>query len=137
MLEDQGSSRWDAPPAGHGPCDTRERQAWKDSAVDDTTPGGPIGPATGAGPGSGPVAERMQALLSRAVEDQASEARQVTTVLAELRQLVAGLSEQLRGTASAARVEEVGGDVAALSTTLRTSTSGLGERLDALSRRVE
>ena len=108
-----------------------EDDRWKDGFVDDSTPG-----AMGRGP-SGPVAERMQALLSRAVEDQASEQRQVTTVLSEIRHLVAGLSEQLRGTASDARVESLSGDLAALSADLRSTTTGMGERLDVLTRRVE
>lgn len=41
-------------------------------------------PGYSAGPGN-PVAERMQALLSRAVEDQISEQRTVANALADVR----------------------------------------------------
>ncbi|MCW2681027.1 MAG: hypothetical protein JWM62_2428, partial [Frankiales bacterium] len=85
----------------------------------------------------GPMSERMQALLSRAAEEQLTEQRQVSAVLTDLRGLVAGLSEQLRGTASSARLESLGGDVSSLVTELRMSTNGLGDRFDALSRRVD
>jgi chromosome segregation ATPase len=70
-------------------------------------------------------------------EEQLTEQRQVSAVLADLRALVAGLGEQLRGTASSARLESLGGDVASLFTELRMSTAGLGERFEALSRRVD
>ena len=90
------------------------------------------GPAT-----AGPMSERMQALLSRAAEEQLVEQRQVSAVLADLRGLVTGLSEQLRGTASSARLDSLGGDVASLFTELRMSTQSLGERFDVLSRRVD
>lgn len=93
-------------------------------------------PTRPSAPG-GPMSERMQALLSRAAEEQLTEQRQVSAVLAELRGLVANLGEQLRGTASSARLESLGGDVSALSTELRASTSTLGERLDGLARRVD
>ena len=80
----------------------------------------------------GPMSERMQALLSRAAEEQLIEQRQVSAVLGELRGLITGLAEQLRGTASSARLESVGGDVTSLSAELRSSTTALGERVDAL-----
>ena len=83
------------------------------------------------------MSERMQALLSRAAEEQLTEQRQVSAVLTDLRGLVANLGEQLRGTASSARLESVGGDVGSLFTELRMSTSALGERLDVLARRVD
>jgi len=83
------------------------------------------------------MSERMQALLSRAAEEQLTEQRQVSLVLTDLRQLVTGLGEQLRGAASAARLDGLGDEVAVLLTELRTSTSGLGDRLDALDRRVD
>ncbi len=85
----------------------------------------------------GPMSERMQELLSRAAEDQLTEQRQVSAVLADLRGLVGNLGEQLRGTASSARLESLGGDVSSLFTELRMSTSALGERLDVLARRVD
>ena len=43
----------------------------------------------------------------------------------------------MRGTASSARIEGLGGDLASLATELRMSTAGLGERLDGLARRVD
>lgn len=88
-------------------------------------------------PAGGPMSERMQALLSRAAEEQLSEQRQVSISLTDLRTLVNGLSEQLRLTASSARLESLGGDVASLFTELRMSTGQLGERLDVLGRRVD
>ncbi len=101
----------------------------------DSNPSGP--PRSPAGSTGGPMAERMQALLSRAAEEQLTEQRQVSTVLNDLRQLVAGLGEQLRGTASSTRLDSLGSEVAALVTELRTSTTGLGERLDAVGRRLD
>ena len=97
-------------------------------------PGSRPGPGQ---PGGGAMSERMQALLSRAAEDQLTEQRQVSAVLADLRGLVAGLSDQLRETASSSRLESLSGDLAALTSELRMSTSGLGERLDTLGRRVD
>ena len=69
-------------------------------------------PAGGSG---GPMSERMQALLSRAAEEQLVEQRQVSAVLGELRGLITGLGEQLRSTASSARLDSLGGDVTSLS----------------------
>lgn len=43
-----------------------------------------------------PMSERMRALLSRAAEEQLSEQRQVSAVLAELRDLVADVDDRLR-----------------------------------------
>lgn len=90
-----------------------------------------------SGPGGGGMSERMQALLSRAAEEQLSEQRQVSAVLTDLRALVHGLGEQLRETASSARLQGLSGDVASLSTELRLATAGLGDRLDELGRRVD
>ena len=78
------------------------------------------GPA--GGPAGGPVSERMQALLSRAVEEQVSEQRAVSTVLVELRGQVAGLSERAQLTASNAAVERLGDVVGTVVADLRTST---------------
>lgn len=84
----------------------------------------------------GPMSERMQALLSRAAEEQLTEQRQVSAVLTDLRTLVKGIVEQVSGTASSALLEGLGGDVASLATELETSTAGLEERLDALGERL-
>ncbi len=88
-------------------------------------------------PPGGQVSDRMQALLSRAVEEQVSEQRSVSLVLAELRSQVAGLAETLRLTASDAAVERLGGVVSHVVADLRTSTSLLGQRIEALSKRLE
>ena len=90
-----------------------------------------------SGPGGGGMSERMQALLSRAAEEQLSEQRQVSAVLTDLRALVHGLGEQLRETASSARLQGLAGDLASLSTELRLATAALGNRLDELGRRVD
>jgi hypothetical protein len=79
----------------------------------------------------------MQALLSRAVEEQVSEQRAVSTILGELRQQVHGLAEALRHTAADASVERLGGLVSNVVADLRTSTSLLGQRIEALSKRID
>jgi hypothetical protein len=91
----------------------------------------------GAAPAGGPVSDRMQALLSRAVEEQVSEQRAVSTLLSEIRGQLAALSDGFRGTASDAGLERVGGAVDTVVADLRTSTSLLGQRIDALAKRVE
>ena len=48
----------------------------------------------GGAAAGGPVSDRMQALLSRAVEEQVSEQRAVSTVLGELRGQVAALAAE-------------------------------------------
>ena len=83
------------------------------------------------------MSERMQALLSRAAEDQLTEQRQVSAVLTDLRQLVTGLGERLDETASGAQLQSLGQGVSEISNELRGATSGLAHRLDALGQRVE
>jgi hypothetical protein len=58
----------------------------------------------------GPMAERMQALLARAAEEQLSEQRQVSVVLAELRDLLVSLGKQVgeRLGPVEARLDELG-----------------------------
>ncbi|MGB8649060.1 MAG: hypothetical protein WCD35_00215, partial [Mycobacteriales bacterium] len=89
-----------------------------------------------AAPG-GPVSDRMQALLSRAVEEQVSEQRAVSTVLADLRTQVAGLADSVRSAASDAAVERLEGTVSTVVSDLRTSTALLGQRIEALAQRVD
>ena len=96
---------------------------WEDGSVDDIS--------------SGPVSDRMQALLSRAVEEQVSEQRAVSTVLADLRSQVAGLDDSVRRTASEQTVERLATEVATVVADLRTTASLLGSRLDALTSRVQ
>ncbi|MCU1586747.1 MAG: hypothetical protein JWN31_240, partial [Frankiales bacterium] len=89
------------------------------------------------GQGAPPAADRVQALLSRAVEEQVSEQRAVSTILAQLQQQVHGLAEVLRHTAADTSIERLGGLVSNVVADLRTSTSLLGQRIEALSQRVE
>ncbi|MCW2777496.1 MAG: hypothetical protein JWN17_1221, partial [Frankiales bacterium] len=102
---------------------------------------GPAGPSDVPGlvaaPGSGPVSERMRALLSKAVDEQVQEQRAVSSVLQDLRGQVGALSEAVSRTASGAGVERVAADLASLAGDLRTSTASLGTRLEALGRRVD
>jgi hypothetical protein len=79
----------------------------------------------------------MQALLSRAVEEQVSEQRQTSAVLGDLRMQIAAVADQVRGLSSGDRVEQLASDLGSLTTELRRSTTGLGERLDALSRTLD
>jgi len=89
--------------------------------------------------GSGaPMSERMQSLLSRAVEDQLSEQRQIAGVLTDLR------SQLQRITADIAELREQvpgdGGSDAALSTVsadVREAVRLLGERIDGVARLVQ
>src|SRR3954468_3779442 len=85
-----------------------------------------------------PKSERMQSLLSRAVEDQLSEQRQIAGVLTELRAQLQQINSQV-----AARRRDApagGGSDAALSTVsadVREAVRLLGERLDGVARVVE
>ena len=83
--------------------------------------------------GSGtPMSERMQALLSRAVEDQLSEQRQLASAIAEFRAQVSRLAqemEELRG-APAAATASMESSIAAVSGEVREAVRLLGERLD-------
>ncbi len=124
-----------------GGCETAclTYRSEEDQRVDDY-PTGPLpGPTDvpGLAPGTGPVSERMRALLARAVDDQVAEQRAVTTMLSDLREQVSALGEALARTASGAGVERVAGDVAALAAELRTATAGLSSRLEGLGRRVD
>ncbi|HET7529664.1 MAG TPA: hypothetical protein VFJ98_01765 [Mycobacteriales bacterium] len=94
-----------------------------------------------ADPGSGtPMSERMQALLSRAVEDQLSEQRQVQGALTEVRNLVGHLStelQQLRATAGGAADEEIQRQVAGVAGDVREAIRVLSERMDGVSALVQ
>src|SRR4051812_48079432 len=80
------------------------------------------------------MSERMQSLLSRAMEDQASEQRQIQALLTELRTLLGRLPSEVavavaeRGTDQAvrARVEE-----------LASHLAQLGQHIAGLARAVE
>ncbi|HET6817448.1 MAG TPA: hypothetical protein VFH66_09530 [Mycobacteriales bacterium] len=92
-------------------------------------------------PGSGtPMSERMQALLSRAVEDQLSEQRQVAGAMTEVRNHLAHLGaelQQLRATAGGAADEEIQRQVAGVAADVREAIRVLGERIDGVSALVQ
>src|SRR4051794_24168655 len=88
-------------------------------------------------PPAGAVSERMQALLSRAVEEQVTAERSVAQALAEVRAQVTAVGEGLRGAASGVALERLRADLAALAGELRSSTAGLGDRFDVLGRRLD
>src|SRR3954471_3579696 len=94
-----------------------------------------------ADPGSGtPMSERMQALLSRAVEDQISEQRQVAGAMNEVRNCLAHLGselEQLRATAGGAADEEIQRQVAGVAADVREAIRVLGDRIDGVSGLVQ
>src|SRR3954462_14416828 len=94
-----------------------------------------------ADPGSGtPMSERMQALLSRAVEDQISEQRQVAGAMNEVRNYLAHLGselEQLRATAGGAADEEIQRQVAGVAADVREAIRVLGDRIDGVSALVQ
>ena len=91
-------------------------------------------------PGAGaPMSERMQSLLSRAVEDQLSEQRQLAAALADVRAQLSRLGGQLEGigggaSPTGAQLEQAFG---AISGELREAVRLLGERLDGVGRLVQ
>ncbi|HET7309715.1 MAG TPA: hypothetical protein VFJ17_00155 [Mycobacteriales bacterium] len=91
-------------------------------------------------PGSGtPMSERMQALLSRAVEDQLSEQRQVAGAMTEVRNHLAHLGaelQQLRATAGGAADEEIQRQVAGVAADVREAIRVLSERIDGVASMV-
>jgi hypothetical protein len=84
-----------------------------------------------------PTSDRLQALLAAAEEHTAAEQRAVSNVLGEVRNQVASLSEAVRLGATDASVERLGGVVSTVVADLRTSTSLLGQRIEALSKRID
>src|SRR3954453_17948579 len=94
-----------------------------------------------ADPGSGtPMSERMQALLSRAVEDQLSEQRQVAGAMTEVRNSLAHLGaelQQLRATAGGAADEEIQRQVAGVAADVREVIRVLGDRIDGVNALVQ
>ena len=92
-------------------------------------------------PGSGtPMSERMQALLSRAVEDQLSEQRQVAGAMTEVRNHLAHLGaelQQLRATAGGAADEEIQRQVAGVAADVREAIRALSERIDGVAGLVQ
>jgi hypothetical protein len=87
-------------------------------------------------PGSGtPMSERMQSLLSSAVEDQHSEQRSLAAALDEVRAQISALAQHV----AASREQPTQTDpaaVAALTVELRESMRRSSDRLDAVARMV-
>jgi hypothetical protein len=89
-------------------------------------------------PGSGvPMSERMQSLLSRAVEDQVSEQRQLAAVLAEVRTQLGQLTSQLGAMPSAGGSPQLDQALGAIAGNVRDAVRLLGERLDTVGRLVQ
>lgn len=88
----------------------------------------PIGGAAGQAGGSSPMAERMQQLLSRAVEDQLSEQRQLAMVLGDIRAALARIPDEIAVGAGQAAAHQAA-DLAHL-------IDGVGARLDLVSSRL-
>ena len=85
------------------------------------------------------MSERMQSLLSRAVEDQLTEQRQLAGALADVRAQLSRLSGQLEGlgggqSPSAPQLEQAMGTI---SGEVREAVRLLGERLDGVGRLVQ
>ena len=103
-----------------------------------STPGpGEIPPATGGGAAQAAgMSDRMQSLLSRAVEDQMNEQRQLQTLIGEVRQSLLQLQEEVRDTANAQTLELVRSELTGVAGEVRSSTTMFGERLEAVVRAV-
>ena len=82
----------------------------------------------------GAVSERMQALLSRAVEEQVNEQRQVQSLLSDVRSALADVQNDSRG--SPGEPVDVRADLANYATDTRSQLALLDERLEALVRTV-
>ncbi len=87
--------------------------------------------------GSGAVSERMQALLSRAAEDQLAEQRAVSASLNDLRNQVVEVAEAVRAGDSAGTVEQLRVELAGNASEVRRTYAQLSERLDTLAQRVD
>ena len=84
------------------------------------------------------MSERMQSLLSRAVEDQLSEQRQLAGTLSEFRAQLSRLSSQLEGVqGGAAPAPQLEQALGAIAGDVREAVRLLGERLDGVGRLVQ
>jgi ABC-type transporter Mla subunit MlaD len=85
------------------------------------------------------MSERMQSLLSRAVEDQLSEQRQLAGALTDVRTQLTRLGTQLEAmqAAPSGRSEQVEQGLAALATDVREAVRLLAERLDGVAHLVQ
>ncbi|MBV9292105.1 MAG: hypothetical protein JO222_06620, partial [Frankiales bacterium] len=82
------------------------------------------------------MSERMQSLLSRAVEDQLSEQRQLAGAVAELRAQVAALTHQL-STLGSGSTSDLESAVAGIAGDIREAVRLLAERTDGVGRLVQ
>lgn len=114
-----------------GPAPETRSGRSEEERVEDISPGG------GSSTPAGQVSDRMQALLSRAVEEQVSEQRAVSSLLAEIRAQVTALGEDVRSAGPGEELGRLEGAVGTLVSDLRTATSVLGQRIEALGGRVE
>src|SRR4051812_10495904 len=85
------------------------------------------------------MSERMQSLLSRAVEDQLSEQRQLAGALTEVRTQLAQLGSQLQslqagGGGAGQPLDQI---IGAVSADVREATRLLGERMEAVAALVQ
>lgn len=89
------------------------------------------------GPSGSPMSERMQSLLSRAVEDQLSEQRQLAGALGDVRAQLTRIAEQVESLRAAGNGAPVETALSAVSGDVRESTRLLAERLDGVARLVQ
>ena len=89
--------------------------------------------------GSGaPMSDRMQSLLSRAVEDQLSEQRQLAGVLSDVRAQLQRITSDIAGLrAEAGSSGSSDSALASVSADVREAVRLLGERLDGVARLVQ
>ncbi len=108
------------------------RSGGRTAQVNQDNPAGQARPT-----GSGAMSERMQALLSRAAEEQLNEQRQVSVVLGDLRQLLTGLSDRVDALASRIddQVDEARSAVPESLSALQREVSGLDKRLEVAAQR--
>jgi prefoldin subunit 5 len=86
------------------------------------------------------MSDRMQSLLSRAVEDQLSEQRQVAGILAEVRGQLTRLDEQLqglRGADAGVGSQQIQDALTGVGTDLREAVRIIAERVDGVARLVQ
>jgi hypothetical protein len=86
-----------------------------------------------------PMSERMQALLSRAVEDQVSEQRQIATLVSEVRNYVAQIGSEIEALRAnpPGSTGELERSLAGVSADIREAIRVLGERIDGVSSLVQ
>ena len=85
------------------------------------------------------MSERMQALLSRAVEDQLSEQRQLAHAISDFRRQIGKLSQELEELKSEPldQSEQLESGLDAVSADVREAVRLLGERIDKVTRLVQ